>query len=306
VYFYSAYGLNIGSAIPLRDLIETHCRPDVLVSYRELTNEFVDICVDNAPAYETPGCTLRISEKGTFFRWTGLGKILILNGTEIMVEPHPGTAEDDLLPFLTGPALISLLIQRRFLVLHASAVVVDGTAIAFLGSKGFGKSTLAAYMHAHGHSLISDDIVPVTMNRGRAMTAPGYPRIKLYPDSVKAVGSDPATLPFIHRLIDKHSYKCQEDFYSEPVDLSAIYILAEDSEIGISRLGPMQSFIEIAKYTHANRYLKESNTRKHHFEQCQNLISAVPVFSLKRPHRFEHIDEVRRVLVEHVAEGCEI
>ena len=38
----------------------------------------------------------------------------------------------------------AVLIKKDIHSLHASAVAVDGKAIAFLGSNGFGKSSLAA------------------------------------------------------------------------------------------------------------------------------------------------------------------
>src|SRR6185369_1913510 len=107
--------------------------------------------------------------------------------------------------------------QRGHLVLHASAVVIDNAAVVFLGAKGYGKSTLAAHLQVRGHQLISDDIVPVNFIEDRALTTPGYPRIKLFEDSIMAVGENPANLPLIHRFVEKRSFQCAENFSTKPI-----------------------------------------------------------------------------------------
>ena len=61
----------------------------------------------------------------------------------------------------TGTLLALQLYLRGRTVLHASAVERDGTAVAFLGHSGMGKSTLAALLCAAGARVVSDDVVPV-------------------------------------------------------------------------------------------------------------------------------------------------
>ena len=46
-------------------------------------------------------------------------------------------------------------------VLHASAVAIDGKALAFVGQSGRGKSTLAALMCLDGAQLVTDDVLTV-------------------------------------------------------------------------------------------------------------------------------------------------
>ena len=47
-------------------------------------------------------------------------------------------------------------------VLHASAVSLDGRAVAFLGRSGAGKTTLATRLLARGARLLTDDVLAVT------------------------------------------------------------------------------------------------------------------------------------------------
>jgi hypothetical protein len=49
-------------------------------------------------------------------------------------------------------------------VLHASAVAVNGRAVAFLGRSGAGKTTLAGRIVAHGPSLVTDDVLAIDLS----------------------------------------------------------------------------------------------------------------------------------------------
>jgi len=60
-----------------------------------------------------------------------------------------------------------LLRLRNRLVLHASAVVLDGKVSAFCGSSGRGKTTLAWRLAAHGMELIAEDLLVLDLGTDR-------------------------------------------------------------------------------------------------------------------------------------------
>ena len=70
-------------------------------------------------------------------------------------------------------------------LLHASAVLVDGEAIVFLGESGTGKSTLALRMTLDGHAHLSDDSLVVTAGDGRAYVQSTYRGLRLWPEDLK-------------------------------------------------------------------------------------------------------------------------
>jgi len=300
-FSYFSYGLNIDSSIRMPDLVPGGNGADITFRFGELSDEYLDSVI-RTPVLETPGCRVRVSENAMSFDWPIIGKFLITEGCEVVVQPADGALQDDLMPFLTGPAMIALLHQRGYLVLHASCVLVNGIAVAFLGAKGFGKSTLAACMYARGHSLVSDDIVPVYFSNGKVYTLPGYPRIKLYPDSVVAAGSDPNGLPYIHRLIEKHSFSCPNEGAVGPVELGALYVLEKSDDVRIDDLDLSAMFIELITNTHAGHHLARLNSQERHFRQCQELVRTIPAFRMSRPHRFGEIDEVCQELERHISE----
>jgi hypothetical protein len=84
-----------------------------------------------------------------------------------LVTVHPSPTRDrSLIPVLLGGNVIAfLLAMSGQCVLHASAIEVDGTAIAFAGSTGSGKSTIAVLLCSAGADLVSDDLLRVENGR---------------------------------------------------------------------------------------------------------------------------------------------
>jgi hypothetical protein len=73
--------------------------------------------------------------------------------------------------------------------LHASAIAVDGGAIAFCGPSGAGKSTLAAALVSRGFPLITDDVVPLRADSdGDVWAGPGLPELRVYPATADLIG----------------------------------------------------------------------------------------------------------------------
>ena len=300
-YNYSAYGLNIKSDISLDELVgsDSGKAADVDISFRHLSDLYLDTVLNGAVTFEQPGCVVRVSANAICYSWHDIGTALIQNGNEVIISTGPDIDDVDMAPFITGAILGNLLDQRGLMVLHGSAVVVEGSAIAFLGEKGAGKSTLALHMQQRGYSLLTDDLVPIAFVGSEVQTIPGFPRIRLWTDAVRSVGLDPAAIPKINRFVDKRSYNCSEGFSDERVNLARIYILSEDSDIGVDQLEPSQAFIELARNTYLNRYLRATGKSAEHFRKCEAIVESVPIFRLRRPHDFSFLPEVFSAVIEH-------
>jgi len=256
--------------------------------------------------FEWPTGKIVATQGAMSVQWHRVGTFLIHGGSEVIIEPEPSVPPEDLQPFLTGPVLSVLLHQRGSLVLHASAVVIGNSAVAFLGAKGDGKSTLAAHLQVRGHRLIADDIVPVNLENNDPMVVAGFPRIKLYNDSIAAVGEEPSDFPVIHRYVEKRSFRYCDSVSSEPISLRGVYVLSESDEVGLEELGHAAAFIEITRHSFVNRYLKALKDESKHFQQCHELIKRIPVCRLNRPREFSVMNDVCKLLEDNVSERSEV
>lgn len=301
-YNYSVYGMNLKSPIPLPGLPQATAKPDVNIRFGKISDRLLARKLPSLKQFNKMTSVIKVSPQAMFFQWQTIGKVLIENGTDVVIESKEGTEKEDILPFLTGLILGVLLHQRGSFVIHASAVRINNQVIAFMGEKGYGKSTLAAHLQVRGHDLISDDLVPITFADGEIYTTPGFPRIKLHEDSINAAGLNPEKYPLIHRLWRKRSFECIQSFSPSPVRINAFCVLGSGEKVEISKLPPIESFVEIAKNTYLKLYLDALNYRTEQFENCRRIIEKIPVVKLERPPSFELMNTVIEALEEFALE----
>ena len=189
--------------------------------------------------------------------------------------------------------------------LHATAVVFEGQAVAFLGDCGFGKSTLAAAFLQAGHRLLTDDLL-LLQTRTRAIVAfPGPARIKLFPEvalrflgrAASGISLNPKAQKQIIPLND--SQMCVD-----ATPLGAIYALASsngDQAIRIAPLTEREAFIDLLGSTF-NRQVVDANRLRRQFEFTHNLANLTTVRRLSYPRLLERLPLVREAILSDLAE----
>ncbi len=73
-------------------------------------------------------------------------------------------------------------------ILHASGVVVDGRAIAFVGHSGAGKTSLAIHLVDQGASLLADDVVALSSADGGVRAHPGVRFSNVAEEQLRGLG----------------------------------------------------------------------------------------------------------------------
>jgi hypothetical protein len=124
----------------------------------------------------------RVADGATFLRWSGLFEFLISDdGRTIEYRRLKNASDESLAVYLLGQVLSFSLLSRGLDPLHATAVVIDGAAVAFLGDCGYGKSTLGAAFVARGYPMLTDDVLAIEKKRGAWIAHAGPSRLKLFP-----------------------------------------------------------------------------------------------------------------------------
>ena len=99
------------------------------------------------------GPTWQIADKQFLLRVPNVARFMLTDGNQIVFAPESEASAADVPIFIMGTVFGILLHQRQQIVLHASAVEVNGKAIVFCGPSGEGKSTLAAALAQRGYRL---------------------------------------------------------------------------------------------------------------------------------------------------------
>jgi hypothetical protein len=237
------------------------------------------------------------------FSYDEAGRFRVLRGSEIVIDPVADADARFLRVCLLGPVMAALLHQRGLLVLHGSAITIGGLAIAFLGGKGWGKSTLAAYMQTRGNGFLTDDVVAMKADSaGAVQLIPGFPHLKLWPNSAAYLGMDPEKMVRLHPDLDKRGHRLDSGFSAEPRDVSSIYVLDIGEEEEIERIEPREALIELVRHTYLARYLEPTGMASLHLRQCGKVISSVPVYYLRRRPSLLRLPEIAELLEDHVAQ----
>jgi hypothetical protein len=209
---------------------------------------------------------------------------------------------------LLGVVMSVLLYQRGLLVLHATAMSLYGKAVAFLGHKESGKSTMAAALYAQGHPLVADDVVAVDANSvKRPKVLPAFPQLKLWPEAVVAcLGDTLEVLPRLHPQVEKRACPATERFVPMPVALGHLYVLERSTTLEIEPLRPQEALIQLISYSYMARFGRQALQIREaqHFLQCAALAQTIPVYRLKRPASLALLPTIARFVEAHLTSAA--
>lgn len=293
---YDAFGLTIGSDMDIPELVRSE-------------RSRWDIHIRRGPVFyrvtgvEENGYKCAMTANEAYLEWTTVGRFAILNGEHITVDPAPGVDESVVRVPLLGMVMAVALIQRGLLVLHGSVLGMGKTAVAFLGDKGFGKSTLAAALYARGHRLISDDILAITASSAkRPRVWPAFPQFKLWPEVIPLIfGLKSEELARVHPEAEKRVLPVAERFERQVLPLRSVYILDAGPCARIESLPPQEALLEIIKNSYLARFLDQAdrNAEALQLRGCSNLLKFASVFRLIHSFSLSKLEELVEMVEEH-------
>ncbi len=287
IFNYFAFGLNISSQIELPGVMETTRKdnPDVKIILGEVEN----------PIFQSDlkGSNYYVDLEDVYVWWENIGNVKISSGNHVIVEVKSDlkNSDDSIIPFLLGPVMSILLRQRGFLVLHGSSVKINNKAIAFLGFRGLGKSTIAVNLYKKGYPLITDDIVAINFGEdGLPLVYSGYPHVRLSEDSYSYVQDETSILTHIRTYAGKVFCDTSRGFSLEAVNLTKIFILEESENNRISIFKPQENLINLILYSIPYGIFDNNNIdRSNNFTQIAKLINNIYVYRLEHSHSFKNL-----------------
>jgi hypothetical protein len=285
---HQAFALTIASEIPLPEVPAGTGAPDVEVTIAPVEVPRPDSLSD-WKILAAPNDVRGWIPSGGAFRVQG--------GREIFIDPAPDADERALRMAIVGPLLGVILTQRARFVLHASTVAIGDVAVAFSGPSGRGKSTLTAAMTRAGHALIADDMTVIDSSGAVPLVHPGFPRVKLWPDSASALDHDVDELPLLHPERTKRSVQLT-DFHRETIPLARCYLLEDGEAESSETMPPMDAILALIGYTYQAQWLHETGASGPNLQHCASLVKSGVVRRLKRRRSFDALPDVVRFIEE--------
>ncbi|MDY7031661.1 MAG: hypothetical protein SVY10_07100 [Thermodesulfobacteriota bacterium] len=295
--YYTAFGLNIASAIPCPELPAGAETQDVVVRYGRVAHTLTGAGLRSGCYEVAPNRLLLAIE--------GVARYLVSSGKEILIDRAPDAPDDDVRLFLLGSAFGALLHQRGLLPLHGSAVEKDESAVVFLGHSRVGKSTLAAAFGKSGYRMISDDVAVVAMDgNNMPLILPSYPQFKLQVDAVRKLGEEPESLPMVDPLMEKHALPFQDGFCKRFLPLRRLYVLDVTNNRGF-HLRPLkgaEKLSAIINNTYRINFLDGIDRKMLHFKQCVAVAKCAMMIQVTRPHEPFLLNELVELLEDDLQE----
>lgn len=211
---------------------------------------------------------------------------------------------DDLLVYLQGPILGLLLRLRGVTCLHASAVAVDGKAIAIVGQGGMGKSTSAATFAQMGLPVFTDDVLALRHSSEEGFAVqPGLPRVLLWPESTEALFGAADALPRIVSTWPKRYLDLTQlpyRFAERPASLAAVYLLGErlepEAPTDIAPIEGTSALIRLVANTYGNDFL-DPTMRAAELKVLGQLMEQVPIRQVRAPNDRKALSAICEAIV---------
>lgn len=194
--------------------------------------------------------------------------------------------------WLNGSVYAAMAAINGFLPLHASAVAVDGQAIAFTGAAGAGKSTLIAALGACGFPMFCDDTLVLDIGGegadpaacdGPIVAMPGHKRLKLTPAAFALTGAkrqDP-----VGAGTGKFYAAPPAGDWQEPLPVGALIFLEESDDVSIRHIVGAERFARLQDdhYTSTLFALAGDYSPAQAFALRARLARSIPMLVFSRP-----------------------
>ncbi|MDB2282651.1 hypothetical protein PM030_12290 [Halorubrum ezzemoulense] len=298
MYTYSAYDLLLRSAFELSELPTVEGStgsPDV-----EIRRGTVDPVSESVEG--TAGRRITATPDSVRLTYDSVGSFLVEDGKQITCDPlgEPASKREFFCRLIENELLGLILYQRDHLVLHASAVSIDGKAAIFLGPRGAGKSTTAAAFNKEGYDIIEDDVVAIRFDDSVPTVVPGVPQLRLKSDAAAALNLKETTTPSEEQWYEKRMLRIED--VPDPAQLGGCYLLMDGEQCALEPMAGSEQILNLISRTYARGLLSDTKQSAANFNQCSRLSKVVPVQKLKRPRVHQQLSSVVNLVIGNIKE----
>ncbi len=279
-YKYWGFGLHILSDIEFVELLTA-----------EFDESDVEIKIARVPEIKTEkvfdqaGMKYLLTDEQFVLEVSDVGRFMAQNGNAILVEPGQALTETrSMRLFVLASVFAAILIQRKQLPLHASAILHKNELILLCGDSGAGKSTTLSGLIKNNHTIFSDDVV--VMNSDGKATA-SYPMIKLWEDAQeKLAHNDFDDRSFaIKPGMNKYGIFFHDKFDTNSYPVKKILILKKDDVVHIDsrRVVAADAFAVLSKQVYRPMLIHNNQLRALTFTIISTLVNSSVIYQITRP-----------------------
>ncbi|MGH8890098.1 MAG: hypothetical protein ACRDV3_10150 [Acidothermaceae bacterium] len=303
------YGLRVASQLPLHvDRPATvGAQPDVVVTVdgeREVPDdapEGIRLAHFSVPerSYYT---FVTLPDGDHVLRFHGTADFVVsADLTRVRIYLAPGIDRGLASVLVSGMLMSFLLLLQGHPLLHASAVDLGESAVAFVGYSGKGKSTMATLMCAAGARIITDDVLRLDLERGTALCRLGATEARLRKsasDLARAFDVEPES----RRTSDERDAVRLDASIVDRLPLAAIVVPEPRRDVGaveLLRLPAAEALLRLSCYPRIVGW-EEQAVMAAQFQLLADVVERVPVFVANVPWGPPFAPEIPAMVLQHI------
>lgn len=182
------------------------------------------------------------------------------------------------------------------LVLHGSAIEVNGRAFLFIGVSNSGKSFFVSNL-LNESKLITEDICVIDILDNNFYVRPSIPVIKI--DNPDIINSK--NIKSKHKLFDKRNREAillnNDKFTSKAVKIEACFVLNFSEKFAINKIDFNKSFASVLLSSFQSNPIlssKKYDSDVHH--KIGDFLNNVPLYNIERNKNFNDFDKVSKFI----------
>jgi hypothetical protein len=211
----------------------------------------------------------------------GYGAHFVAGDGSIIRSWLPPESRDRWPELFLAQALPLAAALHGFDLLHASAVELDGRAVAFVGAPGAGKTSIAAQLGALGRPFVTDDVLAVAPTDGHLRAHPGPAVTNLEPHEL-------ASLPAAARRYGRpgladEKLRIDATPVAGSLPLRAVVFLRRRRSVSALRLAPYSAPLPALLGCAFLGYMQSPGRLALHLEVCSRLASGGALLDVEIP-----------------------
>ena len=255
---------------------------------------------------------LRIGRDAQGYRlqFPGLAEFAVSRDGRRVLASIGDTSHETFRHLLLDQVMPLVLSHQGWCVLHAAAVAGATGGVAFLGSTGHGKSTMAASLASTGLAAITDDTLILTEGSTGVVTGhPAYESIRMWPETAQALfGPAYRHEGRVSDLNDKVRLGRSGglDFVSAGSPLRVLYVLTPDDAVDVPRvesIPPRDRVVEVVRHAFVLDW-KATDRFREAFDTVARVVNRVTVRRLRFRHDYAELSAVRQTIVDDMQDAA--
>lgn len=227
------------------------------------------------------------------------------DGGAIECVPLPGVPLETIRHLLLDQVVPLVCSRRGRLALHASAVATPAGALAFVGTTGQGKSTLAASLVLRGFPLLTDDCLVLDLRAGQLYGTPSYPGVRLWDDSLATLFAGKLDAKHVAHYTTKRRVAVGADpasFHNAPIPILRIYFLAtpeggaDENAVRVTLIPPSLALVDLVRFSFKLDITDQALLREE-FQLLSKIVTMPLLYRLTFPHDYAWLTQAQSAVL---------